>query len=252
MARGVTTGTGATMASPDIRPYALSPHQAGLRVVDGRIAMPEGVPRRRKVVIWGFGSPTVRRVPFDDPSFEVWSINNGWNVSRDREDRLRADVWFEQHGVTPDEVGPDAGQPIQDANDLKWIETCPVPIYLTEPHANPNAVVWPWRAMVAKGYRRYFTCTFAMQVCEALEVGFDEIHLFGLDLLLGTKREATVEAACLNYWLGLAEGRGVRVVVQSDELLLLRHPYVYGHHYWDERRFVESYVARWDDLPTAI
>jgi hypothetical protein len=106
---------------------------------------------------------------------------------------------------------------------------------------------------MARRFRDYFTCTFAMQVCQAIDEDFEELHLFGLSLLLGTQREATVESSCLNWWLGLAEGRGMRVVVDPCyEPFLLRHPFRYGHEYWHERTFVERYLETWTQRPVAI
>lgn len=240
------------MSSP-IQPYSLSPHNAKLRIVDGRVVAEAGPTRRRRVVIYGAagGSVVRRRIPWDSDGWEIWAINNFWNVSRDSAGRLRADIWWEQHQIFPDEDGPERGKAIQDDHDMAWIRTCPVPLYVTEPFpANPNAVVWPIEYYAAQ-YRDYFTCTFAMQMAEAIDVGFEEIAIFGLGLLSGTQREATVESSCLNYWLGLAEGKGVKLSIDRDSFLL-QHPYRYGHQYWLERRFVEEYLRRWDERPVAI
>lgn len=250
------------MPSPDIEPYELSPHVAPLVIERGRVvytdetdaAVQAGLPallRRRKVAICG--APGVRRVPWDDETFECWALNNFWNAARDSEGRLAASRWWEQHQITPDADGPDAGTPIQDANDMAWIRQCPVPLYTTEPvPENPNAVVWPVRSM-ARTFRDYFACSFAMQVAQAIVEEFEEIHIFGLQLLMGTQRETTVESSCLNWWLGLAEGRGIRVKVDVvHEPFLLRHPYRYGHEYWKERRWVERYLSVWTQRPGAI
>ena len=239
--------------SPPIRPYTLSPHNAGLCVRDGQIVYPDHAARRHKVVIWGFGAESRWAVPFDSDEFIIWTINNAWNASRDSQGRLRCDVWWEQHQIFPDTIGPEQGRVIQDSNDMGWIRTCPVPLYTTEPYpANPNAVVWPIDYFAQK-YRDYFTCSFAMMVAQAIEDNFREIHLFGLTLLCGTQREATVESSCLNYWLGLAEGHGIKVVIQNvDKFALLGHKYRYGHQYWLERRYVEDYCATLFERPQAV
>ena len=274
--------------SPPIMPYTLSPHIAPLEIHDGRVVYPSGFSKRRKVAICGAGG--ARQMPWDDPTFECWSLNNFWNTSRDREGRIAASRWWEQHQIFANHSGPSP----QDENDMAWIRECPVPLYTTEPFPdNPRATVWPIDAMARK-YRDYFVCTFAMQICQVLEDGFEELHVFGLDLLNGTKREATFEAACVAYWLGLAEGRGVRVVLgpyeglrrqlgkrswdafgalwkqerpdvnlmfaaecptgrmRPDEQLLLRHPFRYGHDYHEESNWVRGHVARWDERPVAI
>ena len=241
------------MSSPSIESYVLSPNVAPLAVRDGRVVYTHGT-RRAKVAICGSGG--VRDMPWDDQAWECWALNNFWNSARDSQGRLAASRWWEQHQIRPDTDGPDAGLTIQDENDMRWIDTCPVPLYTTEPWPrNPNAVVWPVDYFARK-YRDYFACSFAMQIVQALEEGFGELLVCGLDLLLGTKREATVESSCVSYWLGLAEGRGMRVTLapraDGHEQLLLRHPFRYGHEYWPERRWVEQYVRRWNHLPEAI
>ena len=197
---------------------------------------------------------------FDSDEHVVFSINNFWNASRDSAGRLRSDVWFEFHQIYPDVGGHEIWKRIQDDNDMKWLRECPVPIYTVEPFLdNPRAVVWPLDYYASK-YRRYIACTFAVELMTALEEGFSEVVVYGLELLMGTKREATVEASNVAYWLGLLEGRGVKVSIMDgvDESgrdyhpLLLDHPWVYGMNYWAERRWVEEYCKRWDSLPQAV
>ena len=195
---------------------------------------------------------------FDSDEWFICSINNFWNSSRDSHGRLRADIWWEFHQITPDAIGSEIGRQIQDRYDMEWIRTCPVPIYTVEPvPENPNAVVWPMEHYIERcGGRRYIACTFAPQLMTLLVEGFEEIAVYGLELLNGTKREATVEASCVAYWLGYLEGRGVRIRVPPDDegepQLLLTHPYVYGVEYWRERRWVERYVALFDYRPVAV
>lgn len=249
--------------SPAISPYAgLSPSVADLVVVDGVVRYRDETQRRRKVAICGSGG--VRQMPWEDPTYECWSLNNFWQTSRDRAGRIAASRWFEQHQIVPDVTGPRAGQIIQNAHDMQWIRECPVPLYTTEPFPeNPRAVVWPVAAMARK-YRHYFTCTFAYQICQAIDEGFEEIRVCGLELVLGSKREATVEAACVAYWLGLAEGRGIRLDITRslahnldakgypDPQFLLYHPFHYGHDYWREADFTKQLVEHWDAKPTAV
>ncbi len=251
-------------ASPPITPYVLSPHVADLVVEDGGVRYRDESLRRRKVAICG--GPGQRDMPWDDPAYECWAMNNFWNGARDSQGRIAASRWFEQHQIFPDPDGLHYLDEIQNANDLAWIRECPVPLYTTEPFPeNPTAVVFDVDALVAKGYRDYFTCTFAYQVALALDEGFRELRVCGIELLLGTKREATVESACFNYWLGLAEGRGMRIDLAPcigrsvafgrmapESQFLLNHPWRYGHEYWLEADFTAFFVSRWDTKKVAV
>lgn len=253
--------------SPQIRPYVLSPHVADLVVerrpsvvgstatlVDTVVAYRDESKRRRKVAICGAGG--VRQMPWDDPSYECWSINNFWNASRDSLGRVAASRWWEQHQITPDADGVHGGEAIQNEQDMAWIRTCPVPLYTTEPVPdNPRAVVWPVAAMAAI-YRDNFACTFAMQIAQAIHERFEVLRVCGLELLRGTQREATLESTCVAYWLGLAEGRGIRLEIplrdDGDEQWLLRHPYRYGHEYWLEADFAKEYCATLNGRAVAV
>ena len=64
----------------------------------------------------------------------------------------------------------------------------------------------------------------------------------GLELAYGTQREATVERACVDWWLGFAEGRGIKVTIPPDDHVL-RHWSRYGFDYWEEANFVKDYVG---------
>jgi len=86
--------------------------------------------------------------------------------------------------------------------------------------------------------RNYMASTFSWQVALALAFGYKEIGLWGVQLWAG--REGIVERASLNYWLGIATGRGVRVTL-PDDCYLLWHPAEYGLDYWKEL----EHVGRW-------
>ena len=241
--------------SHPIASYMLSPHIAPLAVQDGQLVYIG--PRRKKVAI--FGGRGWRTMPWDNPDWENWSLNNFWpgpqhtdrRPSCDSQGRLAASRWWEQHNLYPDRFGPERGRIIQDEYDMKWVRSCPVPIYTTQPcPENPRVIVWPIDDF-AKRYRDYFPCSFCMMIAQAIDEGFEELAVHGLALLLGTKRECTVEAAGVAYWLGLAEGRGMKITIPRDDFCL-KHFARYGHEYWKERRAVEEYIASFDDRPVAV
>lgn len=124
---------------------------------------------------------------------------------------------------------------VQSARELAWLAACTVPCYLLTPDPRvPSGIGYPLEWVLERtGGRRYFTCTFAFQIALALAEGFKEIGLWGVDLDLGTARERLVEKPCVEYWLGLAEGRGVNILLPSGSTLLSRD-FQYGYDYHDE------------------
>lgn len=225
--------------SKKCRPYELSPYNARTRVVGESLVVCE--PRRLRVAITG-AAKSMRSLPWEDSSWEIWGLNNFWNSMRDGKDRLRADRWFEIHPPT---------QPIQNQHDMEWLRKCPVPIYTTEPFPeNINAVVFPVDRL-SSTFRNYWSCTFAYQIALAIDEGFEEIAVHGLELAFGTQRECTVERACVNYWLGLAEGRGMTVTIPKDDFVL-SHWARYGFDYHREAEIVKTYAASLKDRLVAI
>ncbi len=77
----------------------------------------------------------------------------------------------------------------------------------------------------------------------AVEEGFGEIGLFGVDLNLGTARERTLERLCVLWWLGYAQGKGVKVTVPFGSSLL-DHPLRYGYDYHTENEWCKVYLEQ--------
>lgn len=185
-------------------------------------------PEREKVVIYGAGIGA-NEAPLDDPTWEVWALN--LVPPLDSEGRLRCDRWFDLHQ-----------REAQTADDLRWIEKCPVPIYVPPDlvGASPVAVRFPLEA-IERVFPSYWACTFAYQIALALHEGKKAIGLYGVELAYGTLRERTVEWACVSWWIGYAEGLGVEIHLPSRSLMG-RHFHRYGVEYRAEKRAVEAYV----------
>jgi hypothetical protein len=250
------------------QPRAQSPYQLPYRVIDRDAAILEADTRRPGVVIVGAGRSRHDRLDlFESHDYEVWGLNAV--PMRDREGRFRADRWFELHPVEA-----------QTAQEMHWLRTCHVPFYMFMPrrsgvmtdvekqifnqsdmlrdHGVSEKLGRKGRNFIdprecglterlvryplgrARRIRDFFTCTFAYQIALALMEGFEEIVLVGVDLAAGTQRERTVERACVEWWVGFAEGRGVKVTYPKG-MLLTMHPFHYGASYWTEAAFTRHY-----------
>lgn len=219
-----------------IKRITLSPDRAGVRVVDHHIA--HTGPQRRSVAIVAFG-PTASQIALyrDDPTFEVWCINAGYYnpSSYDADRRLRADRWFEIHQMHA-----------QPADDLLWMQLCPVPLYVADLKdaerygAMPNAVEFPTAALEAHfGLGPWWACTFAYQIALAIAEGFTHIVLLGMDF--GSPREWIVERPNVLWWSGYAAGRGITVTVPEGSTLMA-HPFRYGIEYDAEKNWTAAVV----------
>lgn len=198
-------------------------------------------PPRQRVALIGATRSCVQ-APWTDRTWEVWGCNALWDLCRDERGDLRADRWFDMH--------PRSAQSEQDMANM---HACPVPLYVPDKAEYDDitaCLAYPYEFVAAHGlvapFRPYFTCTFAYQIALAMALGFDEIGLYGINLTNG--REGVVERACVEYWLGKAEGVGLTVTLPPGHVLL-DHPSRYGYDYQREidetTRHMEMIVRTW-------
>lgn len=182
---------------------------------------------RTKLAIVGASMLKDDPPPLEDHAWDVWGCNSLWRRHLDKHGRFRADCWWEMH--------PIAAQTEQELNDM---DQCPVPLYVlgdTPLYGNlKHWITYPLdQIREAFGERDYFTSTFAYQVPLAILQGYKEIGLWGVELWQGSTREARVELPCLNYWLGVAKGKGITVTLPGYSKLLW-HEHLYGYDYDDD------------------
>jgi len=180
---------------------------ADISILDAERAVVTCVPKRKKVAIVGFATNTLHLVPWNDPEFEIWGLNQGYMHCH-----RRADRWFEMHQK-------ESTADVRDPDYLTWLSRCPIPIYMTETQREiPNSVRYPIEEACKYANRDYFTSSPAFMLALAGMEGFEEIHLYGINLAIGD--EYFFEKACAEYWIGFLEGKGVRVYVPKASSLL--------------------------------
>lgn len=152
--------------------------------------------------------------PFDDLSVEIWTFNQ---LMFERVPRF--DRYFDVH--------------IPYKNYFKnfekyeqFLKSNQDKVYIMDAEPElPEANIFEWRKLLEKFSRQYFTSSMAWLIAAAIYEEYDEISLFGIDLLL--KREYEEQKPCIEYWLGIAEGKGIKVNIQESSNLL-RPALLYG------------------------
>lgn len=183
---------------------------ANVAVLDRQDAKVAVTPRRDKVAIVGFASNTLHLVPWQDPSFEIWGMNQGHlHFLR------RADRWFEMHS-------PEFTADVRDPDYLNFLATCPVPLYMIEAYEQyPNSMRFPIeRAMEFIG-RDYFMSSVSYMLAIAGMEKFKEIHLYGINLAIGS--EYFYEKPNAEFWLGFLQAKGIKVVIPHASSLLKQY-----------------------------
>ena len=132
-----------------------------------------------------------------DPSVHIWSLNEAWMFLR-----CRVDAWFQIH----DEVSW--------TKALTYMSGLEVPVYLQQADPRvPHSVEYPLDEITRK-HRRFLTSSTAFMIALAILQGFDEIRLIGNDM--DRWSEYSDQRPGVLYWIGVADGLGIKVWLPPD------------------------------------
>lgn len=180
--------------------------------VDGRV---EIAPKRKKVALVGYAETTRHLAPFFDEEWEVWGLNqlNRWIP--------RADRWFEMHSEW------NAGV-VEGTDYPTFLKNLPIPVYMSKLVPGiPNCVRYPKERILENLCVKYFTSTIAEMLGLAIMEGFETIGLFGIDLAVD--EEWSYQKPCAEFWLGVAHGRNIQLIL-PEQTALLKSRGMYGYN----------------------
>lgn len=173
--------------------------------------------------------------PWDDPTLEIWGLNDAWTLGLKRVDR-----WFElhpldrfhfrplhQHVVYAHEVPH--GCYVRPHGHLEKLQEMArtIPVYLQQtPPAGwpPNARRLPFERLVAE-FGTYWASGPSYEVALAILEGASEIQVWGIHL--STEAEYREQRPNFEYLLGIARGRGIHVVM-AEASPVLKHSWQYA------------------------
>jgi SAM-dependent methyltransferase len=145
---------------------------------------------------------------------ETWTINALGDV-------FGCDRIFHMDDVRIQQIRADAAPESNIAAMLAWMKTHPGPIMTSRPHPDyPGLVEFPLEAMVNECPNGYFNSTAAYAVAYAIFLGVKKISLFGCDFTYPDAHDAEKGRACVEFWLGVASERGIKVAVPKTTSLL--------------------------------
>lgn len=227
--------------APDVTPQPVVTHTFNL-------------PKKDCVAIVGCAD-SKNKTPFHlADQYEFWGVNN-LHLTIPRAPWSR---WFETHQITMLPNGqylrrgkPDfRGQPVN--LYLQSLQNLGIPIYMQQPlHLVPNAVRYPLEEILAKYPRKYFTNTISYMIALALEHGFKRIGLYGVDMAVSSQlrqqNEYGHQRPSCEYFIGIAEGRGVQVDI-PDESDLLKTNFLYSF----EEHKEDAHIAKIRELTASM
>jgi hypothetical protein len=164
---------------------------------------------------------------------EVWTLNGMGEV-------LVADRYFLMDDLEIQEARAESNQYIKGI--VEWAKRCHKSVYTTRKlDGYPGLIEYPLEYVLKKvGVRPYFTNSVPYMLAFAIAEGFKRIAIYGCDYTYGSGDSRTEKGrACLEYWCGVAEAKGIQVYVPpSSSLLEGGGSSLYG--YWAEDVSVDS------------
>lgn len=142
-----------------------------------------------------------------------------------------------------------------DMRERRWAERCPVPLYAIQHYAEwPTSIAYPLTEarLLLGAAEAGFASSFAYAVALALLEGVTDLALLGTVLHLGTVRERLVERPNLAWWIGYAQGRGVRVLCEPGHPATPPGRRLYGWEYQAERDAVADYCEAFREQAATI
>lgn len=151
-----------------------------------------------------------RRALFD----EVWAVNALGDI-------LAADRVFLMDDVRVQEAFARLNPSHLVGEMLRWLKGHPGPVYTSRAYPDyPGLVDFPLAEVVRSTGVAYFNNTPAYAIAYAIHIGVEVLSLYGMDYTFANAHVAEKGRACVEFWLGMAKARGMRIVTPASTSLL--------------------------------
>lgn len=145
---------------------------------------------------------------------EVWGINAVGDV-------VQCDRIFHMDDVRVQEIRAAARPKSNIAAMLEWMKRHSGPIYTSVPHPDyPGCVAFPLQDVINSCGWAYFNSTAAYAVAYAVHIGVEKLSLFGMDFTYPKAHDAEKGRGCVEFHLGIAAARGIRIGLPSVTSLM--------------------------------
>ena len=180
----------------------------------------------RKIAIVGFSQRSREDAPFDDPTFEIWGMNNLHAVLPGK----RFTRWYDIHS----REYLDLNNKNLQTDHVEWLRTTKIPVYMLREYKEfPTSLPYPLEDVqdmmrTELGFQgdedRYLHSTPAMALAHAVLEGVDEVEIYGCDMVVDL--EWGYQRANMEAWVTLARqlpalsGGKIKVTVAQNCALL--------------------------------
>ena len=184
-----------------------------------------------KIGILGSATPSRDGIPWDDKSWTLWGLP--WNVNK------RVDAFWEMHDESHwKDYTQDRSEYLDRLNAPK------IPVFMRKKDPRvPTSVTYPLEDVVKllkrDGWR---TSSIAYALAYAIYLKPEKIGIWGVDM--ASNEEYTYQRWALEYLIGFAEGRGIKVII-PEQSALTKANHVYGAPGKDGPNQLEGFTLDW-------
>ena len=175
-----------------------------------------GMTGKKKLAICGLASTTRHLAPFDDPEWDIWTMHMGATLLK------RVDLLFEPHDPLFAGI-PDF--PVFEPQYKEVLHNLKIPVMMQDHYEEfPTSIKLPFMELVDQ-FGSFFSTSVGWMMAMAIRNRYEEIHLFGVEMEHNT--EYINQSKCVVYFIGIAEGRGIRIGLPRA-CQLMKNRYLYG------------------------
>lgn len=173
-----------------------------------------------RIAIVGFAPTTRDQAPYEDLTCDIAGLNEA--LIRDWFRRKNPSWWFQIHPKF--DFMREFNR--NDKNHWAWLrEPHDFPIFMQNTFREiPTSVRYPLEDVIELG-GQYLTNTPAMMVALSILMGYERIEVYGIEMAHAS--EYQYQKPCMEYWLGIAKGLGIEVVLPQTCSLLRGNLYAY-------------------------
>lgn len=150
----------------------------------------------KKLAIVGAEKGTRHLAPYGDPDYDIWVFNE-WATAD----------WCKRWDALIQIHAPNIYKNSKEKDYWAWLQRKhDKPIYMqaVDPQV-PDSVKYPLDEIIEKYNTRYFRATICYAIALALFQGYEEIHVYGVEL--NAHAEYKSQRDCFIFWNGVAHGR---------------------------------------------
>ena len=174
----------------------------------------------KKLAIIGFSPSSREQAPFDDPEYDIWTMNRAWAQPWMK----RWDAMFELHPLTYIQSNLTYNP---DREHYEWIlQPHGKTIYMQEKYPEvPDSVRYPIERMRQK-FGDFYTSSVAFMLALGIDKGYKHIGVWGVDMSADT--EYGYQRDSMEYFLGWIMGAGIDLYLPKECPLLKGRVYAFG------------------------